>query len=237
MLVVADVHANLAAFEAVIADAATRVPIDAIWSLGDILGYGPEPRACLALLQSYSHLAVAGNHDLAAAGLISTGDFNAAAASAAAWTAAQLTATDRAYVAALPQTIVEDDFTLVHGALWNPIWGYLISNEGAHLHLKHQASPYCFVGHSHLPLVFTDASGDVLDDGGELALDDGRWVANPGGVGQPRDGDPRAAYALLDRAEQRVRFHRVAYDIGRTQAKMRAASLPASLIQRLQHGR
>lgn len=240
ILVVADVHANLAAFEAVIARAALLAAVDTVWSLGDVVGYGPEPRECLALLQRYPHVCVAGNHDLAAAGLIATGDFNPAAAQAAEWTAQQLDDRDRAYVAGLPEVATEGEFTLVHGALWDPVWAYLVTAESARRHLDIQTTPYGFVGHSHLPLVFNDARfarGAALADGGVLQLDETRWVANPGSTGQPRDGDSRAAFALLDLEEKQASFHRVEYDIERTQARMREAGLPDSLVERLSHGR
>jgi predicted phosphodiesterase len=239
ILVVADVHANLDAFEAVIARAESLARVDAIWSLGDVIGYGPEPRECLALLRSYQHVCVAGNHDLAAARLLTTADFNPAAAEAAVWSADQLTASDREYLAGLRDVEKLGDFTLVHGALWDPIWAYLVSGESARRHLALQSTPYGFVGHSHLPLVYSDSGrhGEALDDGSVLALRDSRWVANPGSAGQPRDGDPRAAFALLDPDAREIRFHRVRYDIELTQAKMRAAGLPESLVERLSHGR
>jgi diadenosine tetraphosphatase ApaH/serine/threonine PP2A family protein phosphatase len=237
VVIVADVHANLAALEAVFEHAEAQGSIDAVWSLGDIAGYGPEPRECIALLQRYPSRAVAGNHDLAAIGALSTADFNPAAAQAAEWTATQLTETEREYITGLPETVVEGDFTLVHGSLRDPVWSYLVSSYEAERHLAQQTTPCGLVGHSHLPLVFfADGHGEALYADDRLVLKDERWVANPGSVGQPRDGNPRAAYARLDREAGELTFHRVSYDIGRTQAKMRAAGLPQSLIDRLERG-
>jgi diadenosine tetraphosphatase ApaH/serine/threonine PP2A family protein phosphatase len=233
------VHSNLAAFEAVIERASELAPIDAIWALGDVVGYGPEPRECLALLRSFEHVCIAGNHDLAAARVLNVDDFNPAAALAAEWTATELQEADREYIKALPQVATEGDFTLVHGALWDPVWAYLVTSESARRHFEKQTTPYGFVGHSHLPLVYSEGGrrGAGLSEGDVLPLAAAPWVANPGSVGQPRDGDPRAAFALVDLEARQVAFHRVEYDIGRTQAKMRTAGLPESLIERLSYGR
>jgi len=242
VLVVADVHSNLAAFEAVVRHAEQDRPIDAIWALGDLVGYGPEPGRCIALLQSYPHTAVAGNHDRAAAGQIGTGDFNAYAAEAARWTAAVLTEDERAYLAALPAVTVDGEFTLVHGSLRDPVWEYLLSSEAAEEHLDRQVTPYSFIGHSHLQLSFVEdenrrARGSLMASGDTIDLGVRRIIANPGGLGQPRDGDPRTAYAVLDTDARTVTFHRIEYDIARTQQQMQAAGLPGYLIERLSRGR
>jgi predicted phosphodiesterase len=242
VLVVADVHSNLSAFEAVIRDAEARGPVDAIWSLGDLVGYGPDPGPCIALLRSYQHAAVAGNHDRAATGQIDTDDFNAFAAEAAHWTAGALSEEEKRYLQELPDVAVQGEFTLVHGSLRDPVWEYLLSADAAFEHLALQRTPYGFVGHSHLQLVFAEVMdsqvrGTLLQDGSRLELGDGKVIANPGGLGQPRDGDPRSAYVLLDTDERRLSFHRVEYDIERTQKRMRQAGLPSYLIERLSEGR
>lgn len=238
ILVVADVHANLAAFEAVIASASQHAPIEGIWSLGDVVGYGPQPRECLELLRSHPHVAIAGNHDLAAAELIDTHGFNPVAAEAAAWTAEQLTVADREYIEAMPLSVMEAEFTLVHGSLIDPVWEYLVSDIVARGHFSAQTTPYALVGHSHFPLLFPeDGEGAPAGEGMRISLGDRRFVANPGSVGQPRDGDGRAAYALLDTTTRVLSFHRVEYGAEATRALILAAGLPAYLGDRLLAGR
>ncbi len=239
-LIVADVHANLEAFEAVIADARAQGWVDAIWSLGDIVGYGPQPTECVALLRDFTYLAIAGNHDLAAIDAIGLEEFNSLAAQSAAWTKAQLSEHDRAWLAGLPRTVIEDDFTLVHGSLSDPVWDYLTTSADAAANFQLQTTPYCLIGHSHLPLAFVEIGGKVtgsrLSGSTTIELGEERMVANPGGLGQPRDGDPRACYALLDTDTRRLDFRRVQYEFEKTQAKMREAGLPKFLIERLQRG-
>ena len=239
---VADIHSNLEALESVIADAEQRQPIDAVWALGDLVGYGPDPDACIALLRQHKHVAVAGNHDRAATGRIDTADFNAYAATAAHWTAAAIGDAGRAYLDGLPETVIEGEFTLVHGSLRDPVWEYVLSGDAASHHLELQKTHYSLIGHSHLQLVFVEggearARGILMGNGDTMNLGVERVVANPGGLGQPRDGDPRSAYALLDTDAMRLSFHRVEYDIARTQKKMLAAGLPEYLIERLSRGR
>jgi diadenosine tetraphosphatase ApaH/serine/threonine PP2A family protein phosphatase len=241
-IVVADVHANLEAFEAVLHDAGERGRFDALWSLGDLVGYGADPEPCVDLLQSYPYEAIVGNHDLAAVGVIGIEDFNPYAAAAARWTQEKLSAVTKVWMMSLPQIVVHDSgFTLVHGSLVDPIWEYLILSDNATEHLARQTTPYGLVGHTHMPRVFYDARLDAMStdisDGATLAMDDLRFVANPGSVGQPRDGDPRAAYAIVDTDASSVSFHRVAYDLAATQEKMRAAGLPIFLAERLAQGR
>jgi len=240
-LVVADVHANLAAFEAVLAHARRGGDIDAVWCLGDLVGYGPQPGECIALLKSMPYVAIAGNHDMAVAGTLSLESFNPTAAEAALWTAQHVSEADLAWLEALPPTHIEGDYTLLHGTLKDPISEYLVETAEATQHLALQTTLYCFVGHSHLPLTYYEAPmravGRALCDGDAIALEGDRLVANPGSVGQPRDSDPRAAYALIDSERGLVSFHRVPYDIAQTQRLMRAAGLPDYLADRLSYGR
>ena len=240
-LAVADIHANLAAFEAVLADAASYGGFDAIWCLGDIVGYGPEPAACIELLREQAHAAIAGNHDLAVIERLSTAEFNPSGQAAIEWTKGVLKEAELDYLRALPSVVSEADFTLVHGSLVDPVWEYLISSETAADHLALQETHFGLVGHSHLPLVFFEAEGGVrggrLEEGFVLPLTQARFVANVGGLGQPRDGDPRAAYGIVDTEARELSLHRVAYDIERTQARMRAVGLPKFLSERLEHGR
>jgi len=237
----ADIHANLAAFNAVLDDMEQRGGVEEIWCLGDIVGYGPDPHECIERLQQYSHVCVAGNHDWAAIGKISTAEFNPDAALACQWTTQQLSQADIQYLEGLPLTIDKDKFTLVHGSPREPIWEYVISTGIARENFSFFQSPYCLLGHSHVPLVFKEEDGSctfsrlVANIG--LALGKSRLIINPGGVGQPRDGDPRASYAIYDSDTRIVRLYRIPYDVAATQDKMMAKGLPVRLAVRLQQGR
>lgn len=239
-LVLADVHANLEALRRVLEDARNRGGFDVIWCLGDTVGYGPDPSACLDLLRQYDLLAVAGNHDYAAIGKLSTDEFNFAAAEAAHWTAHHLSPEDKEFLANLPQVATAAPCTLVHGSLRAPLWEYLLDQESALATLALLRTQFCLVGHSHIPFIcrenqgvprFVEFTEDKLFD-----LGDERWIINPGGVGQPRDRDPRPSYAIYDSERMTVERHRVAYDIQETQEKMRQAKLPWPLIERLSYG-
>ena len=238
--IMADIHANLAAFNAVLDDMEQRGGVEEIWCLGDIVGYGPDPHECIERLQRYSHVCVAGNHDWAAIGKISTAEFNPDAALACQWTAGQLSQADIQYLEDLPLAIDKDTFTLVHGSPREPIWEYVISTGIARENFSFFQSPYCLLGHSHVPLVFKEEDGSctfsrlVANIG--LALGKSRLIINPGGVGQPRDGDPRASYVIYDSDTRMVRLYRIPYDIDATQEKMMAKGLPIRLAVRLRHG-
>src|SRR3972149_724026 len=239
--IVSDIHSNLPAFEAVLLHAEAGGRVDALWCLGDIVGYGPHPNECIAQLRRYEHRAIAGNHDLAACGRMGTEEFNEAAAQAVHWTAGQLSHTSRAYLESLPLVMTEGDFTLVHGSLRWPEWEYLLSSEAAAEQLRRQETPFSLVGHSHIPFVAVEVpSGSPLlaplSDGAVVKLEDRRLIVNPGGVGQPRDGDPRASYAIHDTEARTIALHRVEYDIASAQGKIRKAGLPAYLAERLAHG-
>lgn len=241
--VVTDVHANLAALEAVLRHAEQQQALDEVWSMGDLVGYGPQPTECLALLRRYSLSTVIGNHDLAAVGGMDTTAFNPEAAAANAWTADALTEGDSAFLRDLPEVLVRDSITLVHGSLRMPVWEYIFGPEPAIEHLKLQQTPYSFIGHTHLPMVFEEAPDRrlpiiwPLSDGDVLELGGRRLIINPGGLGQPRDGDPRTAYAIYDTDERTVSLFRIPYDIEATQRAMTAAGLPERLIRRLSFGR
>ena len=240
--IVSDIHANLAAFEAVLAHAGPAGAIDALWCLGDTVGYGPQPNECTALLRGFEQRTVAGNHDLAACGRMGTDEFNAAAAAAARWTAEQLAEAERSFLEELPPVLCEGEFTLVHGSLRWPEWEYLLSGEQAQAHFELQGTPYGLVGHSHLPFVCNegvDAPPSLRPaiDGERVELAEGRLILNPGSVGQPRDGDPRASYVVYDTDTRVATFCRVEYDIEATQRAMDAAGLPRWLSERLSEGR
>jgi len=238
--ILGDIHSNLAAFEAVLRDADDRGGFDKIWCLGDVVGYGPDPHECIERLCQFEHVCVAGNHDWAAIGKMDTADFNPVAALAAHWTAQQLTAEDKDYLQNLPLTLCEDDFTLAHGSPREPIWEYLLSAEAAQDNFTCFETAYCLVGHSHVPLIFelvnNKAVYRMFPEGTNLKLGKKRMIINPGGVGQPRDGDPRASYALYDVEAHTVHHYRVEYDIQATQKKMAERELPMPLISRLSVG-
>jgi diadenosine tetraphosphatase ApaH/serine/threonine PP2A family protein phosphatase len=241
ILIAADIHSNLVAFEAVLRDAERGGAIDSIWSPGDIVGYGPEPTACIELLRHYEHAAVGGNHDYAAVGALSTVDFNASAAAAIAWTATRLSDDDKRFLASLPQVLIEGDFTFVHGSLRSPVWEYLTTPLAARDQFQRMETPYSIVGHSHLPFVAEEIEGGRVhmerwSDGETVELGEHGLIVNPGGVGQPRDGDPRASYALYDTEARMLTLHRVEYDIEATQRQMLAVGLPPWLAERLSYG-
>ncbi len=238
--IIADIHANLAAFTAVLEDIEKQGGVTEIWCLGDIVGYGPDPSHCIKLLRRYNHVCVAGNHDWAAIGKADTALFNPDAAAACRWTAQQLGAEDIDYLSSLPLIIEKGDFTLVHGSPREPIWEYILSTSIALENGDFFKSPFCLVGHSHVPLVFKYEPGSctasrLLPNIG-LLLGKSRLIINPGGVGQPRDGDPRASYAIYDSDTNMVRLYRIPYDIEATQTKMLEAGLPIHLVTRLSHG-
>jgi diadenosine tetraphosphatase ApaH/serine/threonine PP2A family protein phosphatase len=235
--VLSDIHGNLPALDAILE---ALVPYDAIWQLGDIVGYGPQPNEVIERLQREGALGVCGNHEAAALGRIDTAWFNEDARQAIEWTARQLDPAARAWLEALPERRVEGPFTLVHGSPRDPIWEYLSSVPVARASFGALETAHGLVGHTHDPRVFREDDGLVEtlgpNDGSELELDGRRVLLNPGSVGQPRDGDPRAAGLVLDTDARRVTWHRVSYSIATTQARMRAAKLPRRLIERLDFG-
>ena len=240
--IIADIHANLAAFTAVLDDIKRRGGVEEVWCLGDIVGYGPDPHQCIELLQQYSHFCVAGNHDWAAIGKIDTSDFNPDAATACHWTTQQLSPEDIDYLHSLPPVIHRGDFLLVHGSPREPIWEYLLSTSSARENFAYFQPQFCLVGHSHVPLIFEysetgTCSLHEFPADTTLTLSKNRLIINPGGLGQPRDGDPQASYAIYDSVIRTVIHYRVAYDIAVTQARMVKYGLPIHLVTRLSYGR
>jgi len=321
--VLSDIHGNDDALQAVLADINAfineqRAPLDAIWCLGDIVGYGPEPSVCIRRVREYCDVSIAGNHDWAALGKLDLEDFSDVAAESAEWTGAQLSTEERIFLRSLPETTILGDFTLAHGSPLNPIWEYLTSSDLAAPSFDAFSTRFCLVGHTHLPTIFlyptaeaelptfrgsspgwrTEATPVAPARGNAAAVasaaasavgsrydplaaeDDtdvrnptlsarklaatlapapsdeptrlrcehvtpvpGLWVLphgyraiiNPGSVGQPRDGDPRASYLIYD-DEIGFEFRRVAYDITNTQRKMRANGLSPRMARRLAHG-
>ncbi|AKG54254.1 diadenosine tetraphosphatase [Dehalogenimonas sp. WBC-2] len=241
--IIADIHANLEALTAVVADIESRGQIDEYWVLGDITGYGSDPRACIEIVKNLSDTVVAGNHDLAAVRR-HTGqsfNFNADAAAAVHWTETQLTAEDITYLHSLPLTIERRGFTLVHGSPCQPDREYVSSVHVAHQNFSQLKTPHAMVGHTHQPAIFKqeDDGGTVylpFHPGAGVMLQKGRFIINPGSVGQPRDGDPRASYTVYDSDTACIRLFRVDYDIAATQAKIKSQNLPLYLATRLEKG-
>jgi predicted phosphodiesterase len=238
--VLSDIHSNLRALEAVLGSLGT---VDAVWHLGDVVGYGPEPDAVVARLLETGAVGVKGNHDDAVCGGKSIEGFNEDARTAAEWTRARIAATTLAYLEGLPETITPGgaDFTLVHGSPREPIWEYLTAALAARENMSFFETRYCLVGHTHVPLVFRERRDHVEtlvpDPESRLALDERRAILNPGSVGQPRDGDPTASYLILDTTAGHATWQRVGYDISATQTAMLAAGLPPRLARRLSSGR
>jgi len=239
--ILTDIHSNLAAFQAVLEDLEKRGGFEEIWCLGDVVGYGPDPRECIELLCQYQHLCIAGNHDWAAIGEVDTSYFNPEAAVACHWTASQLGHDDIDYLRNLPLTLHTNDFTLAHGSPREPVWEYVLSVQTAMANFAYFDTRFCFIGHSHVPLIFDLDQNDLCQLrqlSGELLLKPGenRLIINCGGVGQPRDGDPRASYAILDSEKGVIYHYRVKYDISITQQKMAEVGLPPRLASRLSYG-
>ena len=235
--VLSDIHGNLPALEAVLAALA---PFDAVWHLGDVVGYGPEPDAVVARLDGLGATGVRGNHDAAAIGALATSAFNSEARAAVLWTASVIDDETRDWLTALPETATMGDFMLAHGSPRDPIWEYVLTTPTARANFATLTTRHALIGHTHLPLVFREDDGLVEtiapSDGSVLALDERRALLNPGSVGQPRDGDPRASGALLDLEAGTMAWRRIAYDISTVQERMRRAGLPKRLVDRLEHG-
>jgi diadenosine tetraphosphatase ApaH/serine/threonine PP2A family protein phosphatase len=235
--VLSDIHANLPALEAVL-DA--MGPRDALWVLGDTVGYGPQPDEVVARLEREGAVAVKGNHDAAVLGQLDVFAFNDDAREAVAWTTRTIRASARKWLDRQPERRTEGDFTLVHGSPRDPLWEYLYTVPVARRNFGAFGTRHCLVGHTHLPMVFREDDGhlEVIapSDGSQVTLDERRCILYPGGVGQPRDGDPRACAMLLDTGRGLVEWRRVSYPIARTQARMRKVGLPERLVTRLEHG-
>lgn len=238
--VVSDIHANRHAFEAVLADV-TEAGADELWCLGDVVGYGADPNDCCALVREHAAVCLAGNHDLAATGELSLEDFSRGAAIAAHWTQEVLEPRHLTWLASLSPQGEARGIGLFHGSPRDPIWQYVTSALLADLCLDVMRERIGLIGHSHVALSFhrdegEPATGAARRDGEEADVAAGGWLLNPGSVGQPRDGDPRAAWLLLDLDAQTAAWRRVAYDVSGAAAAIRAARLPDSLAERLQYG-
>jgi len=238
-LLLSDIHANLTALEAVLADAGH---VEAVWCLGDLVGYGPDPNECVERVAALPNLrCVMGNHDAAALRQIEVDAFNPEARAALLWTQQRLSAANIAFLESLPEMIEVDQITLVHGSPRQPVWEYLLDTRTATINFDYFETLYCFVGHTHLPVIYYLPDDQrmahliVPENTTQVSLAP-RAIINPGSVGQPRDRDPRAAYALLDMEDYTWEWHRVAYDIPSVQERMHQAKLPERHIVRLAAG-
>ena len=235
--VVSDVHGNLVALDAVLAHAG---PVDAVWHLGDIVGYGPDPNGVVARLSGLGAVGVRGNHDAAAVGGPEIEQFNPEARAAMEWTRGAITDVTRDWLRAQPQRREEDEVSLVHGSPRDPTWEYLTTATIARGSFEAMTTTHGLNGHTHIPVAFVLDAGRIAavrpSDGQQVSLTGTRTLLNPGSVGQPRDGDPAASYLILDPEAGTAIWHRVRYDVPMVQAAMTAAGLPRRLAERLAHG-
>ena len=221
-------------------DAVAAEEVDALWCLGDLVGYGPRPNECCAEVERAAQLCLVGNHDLGVLGRIPLAEFTDDAAAAARWSQSVLSGEARAFLERLQSLAAAEDVELFHASPRDPVWEYVLSDEVALAAFRLTSAPVVLVGHSHVALAFVlengAVDGAVVPGGAEIDLADGRFILNPGSVGQPRDGDPRAAYLVLDLDARRALHRRVAYPIERTQEEIRERGLPEALADRLAHG-
>jgi predicted phosphodiesterase len=238
--IVSDVHGNRPAFEAVIA-AAAEAGAEELWCLGDLVGYGAEPDACVALAEEHCSVCLAGNHDLGVAGALSLDEFSRGARIAAEWTRETITDDTRELLLALSPEGSAQGYGLFHASPRDPVWEYVLSTLTAEMCFDSTDFRVSLIGHSHVALSFhrpegRPTTGTTRRAGEEIDLSAGEWMLNPGGAGQPRDGDPRAAWMLLDTGRGTASWRRAEYDIAAAQQAIRAARLPDSLAERLQYG-
>lgn len=236
--VISDTHGNYVAMEAVL-DAMGLV--DTVWCLGDLVGYGAQPNECVTGVQQFKLRCLRGNHDLAALGQAPLSLFNREAAAAIEWTAGVLSPESRAFLEAQPERRVElGKFTLVHGSPREPVWEYLLEPRQALENFALFDTTLCFLGHTHIPLLFDErGGGGVVKDDYVLTHRSRpfqRLIVNPGSVGQPRDRNPKASYMIVETFPLRLEWHRAAYDVGGAQRRILEAGLPPSLAERLSYG-
>jgi diadenosine tetraphosphatase ApaH/serine/threonine PP2A family protein phosphatase len=238
--IVSDIHGNRHALQAVLEDIAAG-PAAEVWCLGDVVGYGADPNDCCALTREHCAIVLAGNHDLAVTGELSLDEFSRGAAIAAHWTREVLDPAHMDWLSALRPEGEEQGVGLFHASPRDPIWEYVLSALLAELCLDDQKHRVCLVGHSHVALSFVRMEGELTTGearrgGDSQPIGDGEWLMNPGSVGQPRDGDPRAAWLLLDTEAWTATWKRTEYDVAGAASAIRAARLPDSLAERLEYG-
>jgi diadenosine tetraphosphatase ApaH/serine/threonine PP2A family protein phosphatase len=241
---ISDIHANLPALEAVLG-AIDDAGVEEVWCLGDVIGYGAGPDECADLVRERCAICLVGNHDLAVLGALDVAAFSEAAADAVAWTQENVAERTLALLRELEPAGEREGIALFHASPRDPVWEYVLSAEQADACLDVQPARIGLIGHSHVALFFVRPTAEELDgmvrgaqssDDTLLDLSAGQWLINPGSVGQPRDGDPRAAWLELDTSEQTARFHRVRYDVERAAASISSAGLPRRLADRLHVG-
>lgn len=239
VLIISDIHANFVALETVLRDAGQ---FDAVWCLGDLVGYGPSPNECVELVRQLPNLiCLVGNHDKAVLGEIDINVFNGDARMAIEWTQRTVTPENRDYLKSLQPQDLSWPYTMVHGSPRQPVWEYILDRYVAEENFALFDTNYCLVGHTHVPVVYhLLPDGECVEEAPDYAaprpLRSERLIINPGSVGQPRDNNPEAAYAILHPYEAVWEYRRVAYDIAATQARMRAVRLPERLVSRLAYG-
>ena len=237
--VISDIHANLHALEVVLDDLAREQP-DAVWCLGDLVGYGPRPNECCRVVRDRTDVSLVGNHDLVVLGAVDVAEFNPEAGRAVSWTQEVLDDEARRYLTDLEPSASAEGVEMFHGSPRNAIWEYVLDAEAIQASFAHTSAPVVLIGHSHIPILAHLEDGQVhaahAPEGTDGKLDDGRLLLNPGSVGQPRDGDPRAAWLLLDLDAGTASFRRVEYAVEKTQKEIRDAGLPEALAERLSFG-
>jgi predicted phosphodiesterase len=238
--VISDIHANRQAFEATLEAVAASEAAE-LWCLGDLVGYGADPDACVELAREHAAVCLAGNHDMAVTGEIPLDEFSRGASLAAQWTREVIAPQNLEFLSGLRPEGQEGQVGLYHASPRDPVWEYVLSTLLAELCFDRQSTRVCLVGHSHVALSFVrregePATGEPRREGTQLDIADGEWLLNPGSVGQPRDGDARASWLLLDLDGLSASFMRTDYDISGAAAAIRAARLPDSLAERLEYG-
>lgn len=238
--VISDIHSNRQALEAVL-EAVADSDASELWCLGDLVGYGADPDSCVELARRHAAVCLAGNHDMAVVGELPLDDFSRGASIAAQWTREVMTPANLEFLEGLSPQGQEGAIGLYHASPRDPMWEYVLSALLAELCLDAQPHRICLIGHSHVALSFVrhegePATGEPRREGTELDLSSGEWLLNPGSVGQPRDGDPRAAWLLLDLDDHSVSYRRTRYDVAGAAAAIKAARLPNSLAERLEYG-
>ena len=238
-LVISDIHANLTALEAVLEDAGD---IEATWCLGDIVGYGPDPNECIERIRFLPNLTcLLGNHDAAVIEEIDITSFNLEARISVGWTQSVINAPSLKFLKDLPAITKSEGQTLAHGSPRHPIWEYLLDSRSVIENFEFFDTPYCFVGHTHLPVIYQldgrhQMPAQIIPEPAEVIQLKPRAIINPGSVGQPRDRNPFASYAIFDTETHLVENRRAKYDIEAVQARMRFANLPQRHINRLEIG-
>jgi len=238
--IISDIHGNRQAFEAVLTEIASNA-VEEVWCLGDLVGYGAEPDACVSLAREHATVCLAGNHDLAVTGEVPLEDFSRTAAAAVRWTQRTIKPKTREFLLTLRPSGSRYAVGLYHGSPREPVWEYVLAPGLAERCLDTQSHRVCLIGHSHVALSFERQAGSSVTGGWcaenrELAIGAGEWLLNPGSVGQPRDGDPRAAWMILDLENDTAQYRRCAYDIAGAADAIRAAELPSLLAERLEYG-